>query len=230
MYYIDIRVNITDVDHITLTARGVTILVDSLYSADSTTIVLTGDLIATLAHSRAGIPEAFTTLGTIQQLCYHLYSGQEEVRMACSSALGYLTYNTNAFRLLLKECRNKPNQLLRITKNISRDASINPAFLKEFEMQQKVGLPSLSLEKNGGPSIIPVFKKGKEHQRKSKPKIQPRDSLTLIPNFKGLFKSSKKSTVSHIFFLFICNFISYHTCIKTKNSAFEPTWETCTES
>ncbi|KAI4544009.1 hypothetical protein MG293_004275 [Ovis ammon polii] len=150
---------IIDVDHITLTARGVTILVDSLNSADSSTIVLTGNLIATLAHSRAGIPEAFTTLGTVQQLCYHLYSGQEEVRMACSSALGYLTYNANAFRLLLKECRNKPNQFLRITSYISRDASINPAFLKEFEMQQKVGLPSLSLEKNGGPSIIPVFKK-----------------------------------------------------------------------
>lgn len=63
--------------------------------------------------------------------------------MACSSALGYLTYNANAFRLLLKECRNKPNQFLRITNYISRDASINPAFLKEFEMQQKVGLPSL---------------------------------------------------------------------------------------
>ncbi|XP_054945017.1 ankyrin and armadillo repeat-containing protein isoform X10 [Physeter macrocephalus] len=156
---------IIDVDHITLTARGVTILVDSLYSVHSTTIVLTGNLIATLAHSRAGIPEAFTTLGTIQRLCYHLYSRQEEVRMACSSALGYLTYNANAFRILLKECRNKPNQFLRITKNISRDASINPAFLKEFQMQQRVGLPSLSLEKNGGPSIIPVFKKAKPIDR-----------------------------------------------------------------
>ena len=40
---------------------------------------------------------------------------------------------------------------------------------------------------------------GKEHRRKSKPKIQPRDSLTLIPNFMGLFKTSKKSTVSHVF-------------------------------
>eukprot|EP00070_Physeter_catodon_P028879 XP_028335773.1 ankyrin and armadillo repeat-containing protein isoform X7 [Physeter catodon] len=195
---------IIDVDHITLTARGVTILVDSLYSVHSTTIVLTGNLIATLAHSRAGIPEAFTTLGTIQRLCYHLYSRQEEVRMACSSALGYLTYNANAFRILLKECRNKPNQFLRITKNISRDASINPAFLKEFQMQQRVGLPSLSLEKNGGPSIIPVFKKGKEHRRKLKPKIQPRDSLTFIPpvtNFMGLFKT-KKTTVSHNIFSF----------------------------
>ncbi|XP_060158136.1 ankyrin and armadillo repeat-containing protein [Globicephala melas] len=195
---------IIDVDHITLTARGVTILVDSLYSVHSTTIALTGNLIATLAHSRGGIPEAFTTLGTIQRLCYHLYSRQEEVRMACSSALGYLTYNANAFRILLKECRNKPNQFLRITKNISRDASINPAFLKEFQMQQRVGLPSLSLEKNGGPSIIPVFKRGKEHRRKLKPKIQPRDSLTFIPpvtNFMGLFKT-KKTTVSHSIFSF----------------------------
>lgn len=33
---------IIDVDHITLSARGVTILVDSLYSVQSTTIVLTG--------------------------------------------------------------------------------------------------------------------------------------------------------------------------------------------
>nr|KAF6449585.1 ankyrin and armadillo repeat containing [Molossus molossus] len=191
---------IIDVDHITLSSRGVTILVDSLYSVQSTTIVLTGNLIASLAHSRAGIPGAFTTLGTIQRLCYHLYSGKEEVRTACSCALGYLTYNANAFRILLKECRNKPNQFHRITNNISRDASINPAFLKEFQMQQNVGLPSLSLEKNGGPSIIPVFKKGKEHRRKLKPKIQPRDSLTLLPpvtNFMGLFKTTKKTTVSH---------------------------------
>ncbi|XP_014640166.1 PREDICTED: ankyrin and armadillo repeat-containing protein [Ceratotherium simum simum] len=196
---------IIDVDHITLSARGVTILVDSLYSVNSATIVLTGNLIASLAHSRAGISEAFTTLGTIQRLCYHLYSGREEVRTACSCALGYLTYNANALRILLKECRNKPNQFLRITNNISRDASINPAFLKEFQMQQRVGLPSLSLEKNGGPSITPVFKKGKEHRRKLKPKIQPRDSLTLIPpvtNFMGLFKTTEKTTVSQNIFSF----------------------------
>ncbi|XP_021572044.1 ankyrin and armadillo repeat-containing protein-like, partial [Carlito syrichta] len=196
---------IIDVDHITLSARGVTILVDSLYSVQTSTTVLTGNLIASLAHSRAGIPEAFVTLGTIQRLCYHLYSRSEEVRTACSSALGYLTYNANAFRILFKECRNKPNQFLRITNNISRDASINPAFLKQFQMQQTVGLPSLSLEKNGGPSIIPVFKKGKEHQRKSKPKIEPRDSLTFIPpvtNFMGLFKATKKTKVSQNIFSF----------------------------
>ncbi|XP_034353178.1 ankyrin and armadillo repeat-containing protein isoform X2 [Arvicanthis niloticus] len=196
---------IIDVDHITLSARGVTILVDSLYSVHIPTIVLTGNLIASLAHSRAGIPEAFFTLGTIQRLCYHLYSGREEVRTACSCALGYLSYNAHAFRILLTECRNKPNQFLRIQNNISRDAKINPAFLKEFQMQQSVGLPSLSLEKNGGASVIPIFKKGKEHRRKARPKIQPKDSLTLIPpvtNFMGLFRTTHKANISHNIFSF----------------------------
>ncbi|XP_048201059.1 ankyrin and armadillo repeat-containing protein [Perognathus longimembris pacificus] len=196
---------IIDVDHIALCARGVTILVNSLYSPRTSTIILAGNLIASLAHSRAGIPEAFTSMGTVERLCYHLYSGREEVRAACSCALGYLTYNANAFRILLNECRNKPNQFLRLTNNISRDAKINPAFLKEFQMQEMVGLPSLSLEKNGGPSIIPVFKKGKEHRRKAKPRIQPKDSLTLIApvtNFMGLFRTTKKTNVSHNIFSF----------------------------
>nr|XP_048311970.1 ankyrin and armadillo repeat-containing protein isoform X2 [Myodes glareolus] len=196
---------IIDVDHITLSARGVNILVSSLYSSHIPTIVLTGNLIATLAHTRAGIPGAFMTVGAIQRLCYHLYSAREEVRTACSCALGYLTYNAYAFRILLTECRNKPNQFLRIMNNISRDAKINPAFLKEFQMQQSVGLPSLSLEKNGGPSVIPVFKKGKEHRRKARPKIQPKDSLTLIPpvtNFMGLFRTPKNKNVSHNIFSF----------------------------
>ncbi|XP_038940485.1 ankyrin and armadillo repeat-containing protein isoform X1 [Rattus norvegicus] len=196
---------IIDMDHITLSARGVTILADSLYSAHTPTLALTGNLIASLAHTRSGIPDAFLTLGTVQRLFYHLYSEREEVRAACSCALGYLSYNARAFRILLTECRNKPNQFLRIKHNISRDARINPAFLKEFQMQQDVGLPSLSLEKNGGPSVIPIFKKGKEHRRKARPKIQPRDSLTLIPpatNFMGLFRTTHKTNVSHNIFSF----------------------------
>ncbi|ELW66602.1 Ankyrin and armadillo repeat-containing protein [Tupaia chinensis] len=44
-----------------------------------------------------------------------------------------------------------------------------------------------------------------EHRRKLKPKIQPRDSLTLIPpvaNIMGLFNAAKKTTVSHNIFSF----------------------------
>lgn len=46
---------------------------------------------------------------------------------------------------------------------------------------------------------------GKEHRRKLKPKIQPRDSLTLMPpvtNFMGLFKTTQKTAASHNVFSF----------------------------
>uniref|UniRef100_G3WG25 Ankyrin and armadillo repeat containing n=1 Tax=Sarcophilus harrisii TaxID=9305 RepID=G3WG25_SARHA len=193
---------IVDMDHITLSARGITILVELLYSCRTATLVLTGNLIASLTHCRAGITEGFTTLRTIQRLCYHLYSEKEEVRIACACALGYLTYSANAYRLLLKECRNKPNQFLLLMNNISKDASINPDFVKEFQMQKKVGLPSISLEINGGPSVKPVFKKGKEHRRKAKARIQPKDSLLIIPrtsNLIGRLKATRYTTSRKMF-------------------------------
>nr|XP_020849203.1 ankyrin and armadillo repeat-containing protein isoform X3 [Phascolarctos cinereus] len=177
---------IVDVDHITLSARGITILVDLLYSCKTATLVLTGNLIASLTHVRAGITEGFTTLRTIQRLCHHLYSEKEEVRISCACALGYLTYNANAYRHLLKECRNKPNQFIRLMNNISKDASISPDFVKEFQMQKKVGLPSISLEINGGPSVIPVFKKASSDIIKvSRPRIVTSSQIKEIKQKKA---------------------------------------------
>ncbi|KAK9410809.1 ankyrin and armadillo repeat-containing protein [Crotalus adamanteus] len=115
-----------------------------------------GKLIASLAHTRAGIPEAITSLGTVQRLCYHLYAKEEEVRSAVACALGYLTFNRTAYRHLLVQCRNKPKLFKRLIINLSKDAKINSDFVKEFKRQKKVGLPSLSLEINGGPPAVPV--------------------------------------------------------------------------
>uniref|UniRef100_A0A8C3I6V2 Ankyrin and armadillo repeat containing n=1 Tax=Chrysemys picta bellii TaxID=8478 RepID=A0A8C3I6V2_CHRPI len=134
---------IVDVDQVTLSARGVTILVELLNSEKTATLVLTGKLLASLAHTRAGVPEAITELGTIKRLCYHLYSDKEEVRIASAGALGYLTFNRTAYRHLLVECRNKPKQFTRLMNNISRDAKISQDFVKEFQRQRQVGLPSL---------------------------------------------------------------------------------------
>ncbi|XP_066493266.1 ankyrin and armadillo repeat-containing protein [Tiliqua scincoides] len=72
---------IVDMDQVTLSARGVSILVDLLCSEETPTLVLTGKLLASLAHTRAGIPEAITSLGTVQRLCYHLYALEEEVEL-----------------------------------------------------------------------------------------------------------------------------------------------------
>ncbi|XP_067405132.1 ankyrin and armadillo repeat-containing protein isoform X4 [Emydura macquarii macquarii] len=176
---------IVDVDQVTLSAKGVTILVELLNSEKTATLVLTGKLLASLAHTRAGVPEAITELGTIQRLCYHLYSDKEEVRIASAGALGYLTYNRTAYRHLLVECRNKPKQFTRLMNNLSRDAKINQDFVKEFQRQRQVGLPSLSLVINGGPPAVPIYTKERSRssssRRQFKDKFHPKDSLLLMP-------------------------------------------------
>uniref|UniRef100_A0A6Q2WSM3 Ankyrin and armadillo repeat containing n=1 Tax=Esox lucius TaxID=8010 RepID=A0A6Q2WSM3_ESOLU len=144
---------ITDVDEVTLSARGVTALVGLLQSTNTSTVVLTAQLLASLAHTRAGIPHAIVTMGAVGRLCAHLYSEEGEVRMACACALGYLTFNRHAHRLLLLECRNTPSMYELLTHHLTDDAKISPIFTAEFEMQKKVGLPSQSLEINGGPPV-----------------------------------------------------------------------------
>nr|XP_056717208.1 ankyrin and armadillo repeat-containing protein [Euleptes europaea] len=189
---------IVDKDQVSLSARGVSILVDLLCSEEASTLVLTGKLLASLAHTRSGIPEAITSLGTVQRLCYHLYAKEEEVRTSMASALGYLTYNRTAYRHLLVQCRNKPKLFKRLIKNLSRDARINPDFFKEFRRQKKVGLPSLSLEMNGGPPAVPVHIRDKSREggvKFYKSKFHPKDSLFLVPtttHLMGRFRNLEK--------------------------------------
>ncbi|MEE6490361.1 hypothetical protein FKM82_015857 [Ascaphus truei] len=152
---------IVDMDQVTLTARGVTILTELLNSENSATLVLAGQLLASLAHTRSGIPEVITTLGTVECLCNHLYSEEEEVRVASANALGYLTFNRTAYRHLLVECRNRPKLYVLMISNLSRDAKISKDFTEEFRMQKQIGLPSLSLAINGGPPVNPTSRKGR---------------------------------------------------------------------
>ncbi|NWX84136.1 ANKAR protein, partial [Nothoprocta pentlandii] len=178
---------IVDADQVTLSARGVMTLVELLNSEDTATLILTGKLLASLAHTRAGIPEAITTLGTIQRLCYHLYSDDEEVCIASANALGYLTFNRTAYRHLLGECRNKPQQFGRLLGNLSRDARINHGFVQEFRRERRLGLPSLRCRKKGTLQI-PKHIKNRRHPWT---KCQPKDSLLLISapaHLRGKFR------------------------------------------
>ncbi|XP_018428916.1 PREDICTED: ankyrin and armadillo repeat-containing protein [Nanorana parkeri] len=157
---------IVDMDQVTLSAQGVTILSELLHAKKSATIVLAGELLASLAHTRAGIPEVITTLGTVECLCNHLKSEEEEVRVACADALGYLTFNRTAYRHLLTECRNEPVLYNLLIDNLNKDGRISRHFTEEFDAHRKIGLPSLSLVKNGGPPINPSSWKAKEFEVK----------------------------------------------------------------
>ncbi|MGH0142826.1 UNVERIFIED_CONTAM: hypothetical protein FKN15_036637 [Acipenser sinensis] len=116
-------------------------------------------LLASLSHTRAGIPDAIITMGAVEHLCAHLYSKSEEVRVATAVALGYLTFNRHAHRLLLVQCRNRPGLYNLLTQNLSSDAKISKIFTAEFKRQKLVGLPSQSLVINGGPHVMPQNKK-----------------------------------------------------------------------
>nr|XP_033800002.1 ankyrin and armadillo repeat-containing protein [Geotrypetes seraphini] len=140
---------ILDMDRVSLSARGITILVELLKSQESTTLVLVGDLLASLCHTRAGIPEAITTLGAVEYLCNNLHAEDEEVRVACASALGYLSFNRNAHRHLMTECRNKPTVFKLLINNLNKDAKISNELIEDFKIHKKVGLPSVSLITSG---------------------------------------------------------------------------------
>ncbi|XP_015214679.2 ankyrin and armadillo repeat-containing protein isoform X2 [Lepisosteus oculatus] len=154
---------ITGIDQVTLSARGIGLLVQVLQSQNSRAVILTAQLLASLAHTRAGIPDAIVTMGAINHLCTHLYSNEEEVRIGCAIALGYLTFNRPAHRILLVECRNTPGLYDLLIEHLSKDAKISQVFTAEFERQKLVGLPSLSLEINGGPAVS-------HHNNKDRPK------------------------------------------------------------
>nr|XP_022304477.1 ankyrin and armadillo repeat-containing protein-like isoform X4 [Crassostrea virginica] len=146
---------IVDQDQVMLTASGVTLLVKKLHSTEDNVIVLAASLLSSLAHTRAGIPDAMVTSGAIDVLVDKLSSQNDQVRGACAVALGYLTFNRTAARILFSACRNTPGLYKKLEENIGKNAKISQEFVQDFKRAKIVGLPSQCLEINGGPPVIP---------------------------------------------------------------------------
>lgn len=53
---------------------------DNVCNCLSVFLTAAAQLVASLAHTRAGIPNAIVTMGAVRHLCAHLYSEEEEVR------------------------------------------------------------------------------------------------------------------------------------------------------
>ncbi|WAQ94689.1 ANKAR-like protein [Mya arenaria] len=130
---------IIDRDQVSLTAQGVTLLVKKLGSDDDNVIVLASSLLSSLAHTRAGIPDAMVTTGAIDELVDRLSSTNEQVRSAVAVALGYLTFNKTAARLLLGACRNTPGLYKKLMDNIGKDSKISSDFIENFKRAKTLG-------------------------------------------------------------------------------------------
>ncbi|KAF6031041.1 ANKAR [Bugula neritina] len=151
---------IMDRDQVSLTAEGVTSLVELLKSKTDNVVILSASLLSSLAHTRAGIPDAMVTSGAVDVLIEHLNSKYNLVRTSCAVALGYLSFNKTAARKLFSCCRDKPGLYDKLIENIDTDAKISSEFKQDFERAKKIGLPSQSLEKNGGPPACPPKRQG----------------------------------------------------------------------
>ncbi|KAK7009037.1 ankyrin and armadillo repeat-containing protein [Biomphalaria glabrata] len=145
---------IIDKDQVSLTAQGIMMLVSKLNSPEEKVVVLSCSLLAALSHTRAGLTDAMITCGSLDLLVNKLDSPNDIVRSGAAVALGYLTFNKTAYRLLFSLCRNVPNLFEKIMKNIGEEPKICQDFIEDFKRATSIGLPSQCLEINGGPQVL----------------------------------------------------------------------------
>jgi hypothetical protein len=85
---------------------------------------------------------AMVTVGAIDILVDRLSSVNDQVRCSTAIALGYLTFNKTAARILLSACRNTPGLYKKMMENIGKNSKISSDFLQDFRRAKIVGLPS----------------------------------------------------------------------------------------
>jgi len=156
------------------TAKGIITLVDSIDCAADNShyydiIMTAASYIASLCHTRAGIPDAFVTSGAVDKLLLHLESSHDGVREACAQALGYLTFNRTASSRLMSKCRRIYGLYDLVVGNLGEDGRLSKEFISEFKRQKAVGIPfspktSYKRFEKQRPRTVPSnFMKNKKH-------------------------------------------------------------------
>lgn len=82
--------------------------------------------------------------GSVEALLANLSSANEEVRSSAAVALGYLSFDRTASRLMLQACRNTPGLLESLVCNLG-NGEISMEFMDEWRQTKLVGLPSARL-------------------------------------------------------------------------------------
>ncbi|CAG5120112.1 unnamed protein product, partial [Candidula unifasciata] len=60
---------------------------------------------------------------------------------AAAVALGYMTFNKTAYRLLFSLCRNMPGLFEKIMANMGEYPRISETFIHEFKKATEIGIP-----------------------------------------------------------------------------------------
>ncbi len=142
-----------------LTARGVSILAHHVaHASEQKAIVESASYMASIVHSRTGLAEAVIALDLIDTVKPLLDNADILIRNAAAVCIAHLSYNPTAHRMLIHACRNTPRLYEKILLGL-KDPDQNPLallshkFIDIFAYCKAVGLPSESLEINGGPPV-----------------------------------------------------------------------------
>jgi len=132
-------------------AAGIKLLVDLLQDSSSEEVqALAADCVASLSHTRAGVPAAIVAIKAIDHLCNLLLSKAEQVRGNAAIALGYLSHDHKGERRILHRCRNDP-YLMKVIKYYTKRIKLATTFNEGWQHYRKVGLPPIA---EGRPSLI----------------------------------------------------------------------------
>ncbi|XP_059154242.1 ankyrin and armadillo repeat-containing protein-like isoform X2 [Physella acuta] len=132
---------IPDEEQARASAVGIKLLIDLLEDSQSVHIqALAADYVASLSHTRAGVPSAMVAIDAVEILCELLCSSSEEVRGTAAIALSYLSHDHKGNRKILHICRKDPY----LMKEIKRYAkSVAKSLNEGWQHCKKIGLPPI---------------------------------------------------------------------------------------
>ena len=133
---------IPDEDQSLTSATGIKLLISQLDSTSEDIQAAAANFIGGLAHTRAGIPGAIISIGTIPLLGKLLTSQFETVQAAAAVALGYLSYDSIGERQLLGVCRHDPF-LYEVIQFHAGKVKLSPQFVERWQHCKRVGLPPI---------------------------------------------------------------------------------------
>ena len=122
--------------------HGIGKLVSLVSSEVEQTKVLSAEFIASLARNRNGIPDVLVIAGLLDPLMNNLRSGNVPVIESSSVALGYLTFNPMASRMMLTMFRDSP-ELFDVFNKMVPLVTYSSKFLTTWKHMTRPGLPSL---------------------------------------------------------------------------------------
>jgi len=79
--------------------------------------------------------------GAVQSLLGSLFSNNDGVRVSAAMALGYLSFNRTAERMMLVSCRNTPGLYDALISNLG-GGKVAMVFVDDWKETKTIGLPS----------------------------------------------------------------------------------------